>query len=70
MLTRKRVPEALSWMNNRQLGGWQGALVAASDWPGRFPTLSKASVQYHQIESGTSIGSRVFVDLVIASGNV
>ena len=60
-------------MKNRRLEGWPGALIAASDWPGRFPIWSKAvctSAHYHQSDSGTSTGSGVFVDLVIVRRDV
>ena len=39
--TRKWVPEAKSWIKHRQLDGRPRWLVAASDWPGCFPTWSK-----------------------------
>ena len=59
--TRKRVPEAKSW-KKRRLRGRPGSLVAASDWPGRFPTWSKAidtCGHYHRTESDTSKGWEV-----------
>ena len=60
--TKKQVSEATLWMKKGRLEDRPGSLVAASDWPGRFPTWSKAvdtCRHYHQTQSDTSKGWEV-----------
>ena len=57
--TRYRVPETRSVIKKRRLTVGPGVLVAASNWPGRFPTGSRVGyicVPCHQSGDGTSRG--------------
>ena len=59
VLTRKRSPVGRSVTKNRRLGCRPVALVAASDWPDRFPTSNKVpyiSGLRHHIVGDTNTG--------------
>ena len=47
---RNRWPEVVSVRNSRRLVGRPGSLIAASDWPDRFPTSGRvAGISWHHL---------------------
>ena len=75
---RNRRPEMASVRNSRRLVGRPGSLVAASDWPDRFPTFGRvADISWHHLRifGDTSRGCRLrqvcVIDvIVVVQGSV
>ena len=65
---RNRRPVVASFKNSRQLVGRPGSLVAASDWPDRFPTFGRVTgiswLRLH-ISSDTSRAGHLWPGCVI-----